>query len=204
MAYTQSQIISFVLFIILICLAVVLVVLSSSAIKKYNDGGGMFSSLTKMANSAAEQASKAANSAMTTAKDTATNKAFQSVLLLNQIKKSPKEYLEELKLVYSDEKFQAYLTDTINKANARTNANNGIITEYQRRDSLPEYVKEKSAYPEFIKNYEADNKTMQLIIDDCNALKATTLMIDLNRAVGPIIDPEINKMTVNNPIKAVG
>jgi hypothetical protein len=192
MAYTLSQIISFILFIILICLAVLLVAISATA--KNSNGGGMFSSLKSMASSAANSASDAAKSAMQTAKDTAINKAFQGVLLLNQINKSPKEYLEDLKLVYNDDKFQAYLTDTISKANARIAANTGIKNEYERRDKLPEYVKEKGSYQGFIKKCDEDNDFMKLIIKDCETLKATKLMSDLNTAISPIIDPEINKM----------
>jgi hypothetical protein len=214
MAYTQSQIISFVLFLILVCLSVVLIVLSAT--KKYNDGGGMFSSFksaaksaassaasvaSSAASSAASVASSAASSAAATTKDFAVIKSLESVLLMNQIKLTPKEYLTDMKGLYNEDKFSSYLKDTITKANARIGANNGIIAEYKRRDGDSTYVKEKNKYPELIKKYTEDNEELSKIIADCNKLLGTKLVSKLQSAVNPIIEPEISAMTTKTSLR---
>ena len=183
MAYTAYQIISFILFLILICLSVILIVLSSVAAK---NGGGIFSSASKMASSAA-----------TTAKDFAIIKKLESQLLMNQIKLTPKEYLIDMKSLYNETTFRSYLEDTIAKAKARTAANSGLIDEYKRRNGDGTYIKEKGTYQQLIDKYTKDNESLVEIIHDCTTLLSTKLVPNLLSAITPIIDPEITKMTSN-------
>jgi len=190
MVYTQFQIIFFVLFFILVCLSVVLIILSAT--KKYNDGGSIFSSLK----SAASEAESLAASAAISSKDFAIIKSLESVLLMNQIKLTPKEYLTDMKYLYDKDKFSSYLNDTIAKAKARTDANNSLIAEYTRRDGDSTYIKEKEKYPELIDKYTKDNEELIKIIADCNKLLDTKLVSELHSAINPIIESKISAMTV--------
>lgn len=197
MAYTQFQIISFVLFLILICLSVVLIVLSAANTKKYNDGGSsMLSSLKSAASSAASSAESLMESAAISSKDFAKIKSLESILLMNQIKLTPKEYLTNMKYLYDKDEFNSYLNNTIAKAMARKDANNRLIAEYTRRDGNSEYVKEKEKYPGLIEKYTNDNEELSKIIADCNKLLNTKLVSELHSAINPIIDPNISEMTI--------
>ena len=193
MAYTQFQIISFVLFLILICLSVVLIVLSAANTKKYNDGG---SSMLSSLKSAASSAESLMESAAISSKDFAKIKSLESILLMNQIKLTPKEYLTNMKYLYDKDEFNSYLNNTIAKAMARKDANNRLIAEYTRRDGNSEYVKEKEKYPGLIEKYTNNNEELSKIIADCNKLLNTKLVSELHSAINPIIDPNISEMTI--------
>ena len=128
-------------------------------------------------------------------------KSLESVLLMNQIKLTPKEYLTDMKELYNESTFKAYLNDTIAKAKARTAANNGIIAEYERRKADSTYVKERDNYPSIIKKYNENNEELSKITADCTKLLDTTLVSKLHSAVSPIIEPEINAMTTTISLK---
>ena len=209
MAYTVSQIVSFVLFLILICLSVILVVISSTNAKH---GGGFFSSMTKAASSAASAASSAAlstknaaasmaSAAGTTAADLAMVKKREIMLTANQIKLTPKEYLDDMKLVYDNAKFTSYLNDTKERANKQMTYNSELINEYDRRKSDSSYVQYKSSYPDLIAKYTKDNEEAARIIADCDNLLNTTLVPTLISAISPIIDSNIEKMTTTKPLR---
>ena len=214
MAYTVSQIISFVLFLILICLSVLLVVMLSSSTK---NGGGFFdafktsaasaassaaSSLKTSATSAASSLKNAAAAAGTTIQDAVVIQTLADKLLVNQIKLTPKEYLTNMKSLYNENEFKSYINDTMKIAKYRMELNNALIAEYQRRQEAPTvYVKESNTYPGLIDKYNADNVELQHIIDDCNTLLQSNLVNTLHTEVEPIIDTNISKMTTTRNLK---